>query len=199
MRKLKVSGVITTDPFSILVGQKRFYQELYKSRNNNNTDGTQTIESFLHTLNIPVLTEEQKLSCEGAISPEECASILDSIQNNKTSGNDGIPIEFYRKFWPIIGESFTKCANECFKKGEMSLSQKQAIITLIEKKEKDRSLLENWRPISLLNVDAKVISKVIAARIKNVLPNIIHHNQTGFIKDRYIGETVRSIFDIMEQ
>ena len=49
----------------------------------------------------------------------------------------------------------------------MSLSQKQAIITLIEKKGKDRSLLENWRPISLLNVDAKIMSKVIAARIKN--------------------------------
>ena len=80
----------------------------------------------------------------------------------------------------------------------MSLSQKQAIITLIEKKGKDRSLLKNWRPISLLNVDAKIMSKVIAARIKNVLPSIIHHNQTGFIKDRYIGETVRSIFDIME-
>ena len=84
MRKLKISGVITTDPFSILAEQKRFYQELYKSRNNNNTDGTQTIESFLNSLNIPVLTEEQKLSCEGAISQEECASIIDSFQNNKT-------------------------------------------------------------------------------------------------------------------
>ena len=47
-------------------------------------------------------------------------------------------------------------------------------------------------------MDAKIISKAIATRIKNVLPNIIHHNQTGFIKDRYIGETVRSIFDIMD-
>ena len=157
MRKLKISGVITTDPFSILAEQKRFYQELYESQNNNNTEGTQTIEAFLHSLNIPVLTEEQKLSCEGAISPEECASALDSFQNNKTPGNDGIPIEFYRKFWPIIGESFSKCANECFQKGEMSLSQKQAIITLIEKKGKDCSLLENWRPISLLNVDAKIV------------------------------------------
>ena len=114
MRKLKISGVITTDPFSILAEQKRFYQELYESQNNNNTEGTQTIEAFLHSLNIPVLTEEQKLSCEGTISPEECASALDSFQNNKTPGNDGIPIEFYRKFWPIIGESFSKCANECF-------------------------------------------------------------------------------------
>ena len=80
----------------------------------------------------------------------------------------------------------------------MSSSQKQALITLIEKKGKDRSLIENWRPISLVNVDAKIMSKVIATRIKNVLPSIVHLNQTGFIKDRYIGETVRSIFDIMD-
>ena len=67
------------------------------------------------------------------------------------------------------------------------------------KKGKDRSLLQSWRPISLVNVDAKIISKVLATRItKNVLPSIIHHNQSGFVKDRFIGETVRSIFDLME-
>ena len=80
----------------------------------------------------------------------------------------------------------------------MSHSQKQALITLIEKKGKDHSLIENWRPISFVNVDAKNMSKVIATRIKNILPSIIHHNQTGFMNDRYIGETVRSIFDIMD-
>ena len=74
-----------------------------------------------------------------------------------------------------------------------------AVINLLNLlKGKDRSFLENWRPISLVNVDAKIISKVLATRIKNVLPSIIHHNQSGFVKDRYIGETVRSIFDLME-
>ena len=74
--------------------------------------------------------------------------------------------------------------NECFEKGELcrvrvvSCSQKQAVITLIEKKGKDRSFLENWRPISLVNVDEKIMSKVLAVRIKNVLQNIIHHNQS---------------------
>ena len=77
----------------------------------------------------------------------------------------------------------------------MSSSQKQAVITIIEKKGKHRFFLENWRPISLVNVDAKIMSKVLATRIKNVLPDIIQHNQSGFVKDRYIGETVRSIFD----
>ena len=106
--------------------------------------------------------------------------------------------EFYKLFWPLISDPFLKCVNKSFEKGEMSCSQKQPVITLIEKKGKDRSYIENWRPISLVNVDTKVMSKVIATRIKNVLPNIIHHNQTGYVKDRYIGETIRSVFDIMD-
>ena len=93
--------------------------------------------------------------------------------------------------------TFLESVNESFEKGEMSNSQKQAVITLIEKKGKDRCFIENWRPISVLNVDAKILSKVIATRIKKVLPDIIHHNQSGYVSDRYIGETVRSIFDIM--
>ena len=80
----------------------------------------------------------------------------------------------------------------------MSSSQKQAVITLIEKQGKDRTFIGNWRPISIINVDAKIMSNTIAIRVKNVLPYIIHQNQTGYVKDRYIGETVRSIFDIME-
>ena len=79
----------------------------------------------------------------------------------------------------------------------MSSSQRKTVINLIEKQDKDRTLIENWRPISLINVDAKIISKVIAIRVKIVLPNIIHHNKTGYVIDRYIGETVRSIFDII--
>ena len=80
----------------------------------------------------------------------------------------------------------------------MSNSQKQAVITLIEKQGKDRTLIENWRPFSLVNVDAKIISKGIASRLKNVQPNIIHCNQSGYVKYRYIGEMVRSILDIMD-
>ena len=156
-----------------------------------------TGETFLSNLNIPKLSEEQKQSCEGEISLEEIKLILDSFQNNKSPGSDGIPIEFYKTFWNLINDSFLECTKESFKYGEMSCSQRKAVITLIEKQGKDRTLIENWLPISLINVDAKIISKVIAVRVINVLPSIIHHNQTGYVKDRYI-ETVRSILDIME-
>ena len=59
-------------------------------------------------------------------------------------------------------------------------------------------LRENWRPISLVNVDTKIMSKVIATRVKEVLPSIIRYNQTGYVKDRFIGEAIRCIFDIMD-
>ena len=117
--------------------------------------------------------------------------MLETFQNNKGPGNDGIPVEFYKRFWTLLSEPFANCANECFENMEMSNSQKQAVISLIEKKGKDRILLENWRPISLVNVDAKLMSKVVANGLKKVLPFIIHYNQTGYVQDRYIGETVR--------
>ena len=188
MRKLNISGSIVTDPFNLLSEEKRFYQKLYSTSKDNNADNLQATELFLSNLNIPRLTEQQMLSCEGKISLEECAKVLESFQNNKAAGNDGMPVELYKKFWPLISEPFINCVNECFEKGEMSSSQKQAVITLIERKGKYRSFLENGRPISLVNVDAKIMSKVLAVRIKNVLPNIFHHNQNGCVKDWYIGE-----------
>ena len=88
--------------------------------------------------------------------------------------------------------------NEAYDNKEMSSSRRQAVITLIEKKGKDRNYLENWRPISLRNVDAKIATKVIATRIIPVLPDIITSIQTGYVKGRFIGKAVRSIIDVVD-
>ena len=80
----------------------------------------------------------------------------------------------------------------------LTRTQKQAIITLIEKKDKDRRDISNWRPISLINVDVKIGSKAIAKRLENVLPSIIHHNQSAYVKGRTIFDAVRTIEDIMD-
>ena len=78
----------------------------------------------------------------------------------------------------------------------MSISQRRGIISLIPKKAKDKTILENLRPISLLNVDYKILTKVIANRIEKTLPTLINPDQTGYVKSRYIGENVRLINDI---
>ena len=131
------------------------------------------------------------------ISLEECTEVLNSFPLNKVPGNDGLPVEFYKMLLASIVKRLVECFNVSFEKGELSSLQKQVVITLIENKDQDRCDLENWRPISLLNVDAKIASKVIAERMKRLLPGIIHHNQSGYIPGRNIGENIRSILDIM--
>ena len=75
---------------------------------------------------------------------------------------------------------------------------KQGIISLIPKKKKNTEYLKNWRPVSLLNVDYKIATKTIATRLEKVQPHIIHSSQSGYIKGRFIGESIRQITDIME-
>lgn len=71
------------------------------------------------------------------------------------------------------------------------------MITLLEKKDKDRRFIKNWRPISLINVDVKIASKAIAKRLELFLPELVHHNQNGFIKGRSIFDAVRTIDDYL--
>ena len=90
--------------------------------------------------------------------------------------------------------------NAAYINGKLSNSQRQAIIRLIEKKDKDRRYMENWRPISLLNVDYKIAgSKALATRLGKILPEIIHESQCAYVKGRTIFDAVRSIInDVME-
>jgi len=82
--------------------------------------------------------------------------------------------------------------------GQLSSSQKQAMNTLLEKKEKVRRFIKNWRPISLINVDVKIASTAIARRLETILPELIHQNQNGFIKGRSVFDAVRTIDDLLE-
>ena len=83
--------------------------------------------------------------------------------------------------------------------GELSITQKLGIVSILPKGDKPRCYLKNWRPITLLNVSYKILSGVIAKRIKSILPKIIHENQKGFLAGRYIGENTRLMYDIIHE
>ena len=124
----------------ILSEQRGFlYENLYKTRTKDNADN-KAIKKFLNELNIPKLLEELKQSCEGGIIMEECKISLESFQINKSPGNNGIPVDFYKRCLNLCCDSSVDCVNKSFEKEEMSNSQRQAVITLIEKKGKDRTL-----------------------------------------------------------
>ena len=124
IRKLRLSGVITTDPFEILDAEKAFYESSYKSRQ----DPSQQNEfSFSYEeLPIPTLSEECKQLDEGTVSLEECTKVLNSFPLREVPGNYGLPVEFYKTFWGSVGQILVECFNESFAKGEMSPSHRQA-------------------------------------------------------------------------
>ena len=120
------------------------------------------------------------------------------MECNKTPGSDGLPAEFYKVFWNDIADLFFKSLNYANQTGQLSVTQRRGIIKLIPKKDAEPYLIKNWRPISLLNCDYKIAAKAIANRFKQVLPNLIDNDQTGFLKGRFIGENIRLIDSIIK-
>ena len=104
------------------------------------------IQSFLDKVSLSKLTENQTLKCEGPITESELLNALTSMDNDKSPGNDDITKEFYIKFWEVIKEPFFASIQQSFIVGELSISQKQAVIKLIEIKDRDQRFIKNWRP-----------------------------------------------------
>ena len=120
------------------------------------------------------------------------------MDNDKSPGDDSITKEFYIKFWDAVKEPLCASIEQFLIAGELSTSQKQAIIKLVEKKDRDKRFIKNWQPILLLNVDIKLISKVLASRLKSVISSIVNENQVAYVNNRFISESSRLISDILE-
>ena len=152
---------------------------------------------YLARINTPHLSESDKASCKGKLTLQNIWEALISMKNGKTPGNNGLMKEFYVCFFGELGMLLLKSLNYSHLVGELSTSQKQAVLTLIKKKGRDKRLVKNWRPISLMNVDVKIASKAFSFRLKKVISNLIHYDQTACIKGRFIGESIRLIDDIL--
>ena len=182
------------DDVGILNELVKFYKRLYTSSNPKIED----IKTYLgNTQMDSILSNIDKDRCEGLITTNECYKVLKHMKNNKSPGLDGIPIEFYKVFWNNISDLLIEVYNESFHEGELSLSQRTAVLALIFKKG-DRLLLKNYRPISLATSDYKLLAFVLARRLQNVLDKIIASTQAGYVKKRFIGNNIRLIEDLID-
>ncbi|KAL9989297.1 hypothetical protein ACROYT_G003831 [Oculina patagonica] len=195
IHKLKINDTYIYDQFAILNEQKKFYESIYQSKESDNTSSQES--SFFKAENVTPLSHDEQQLCDGPITEAECLNAINGFKKDKTPGTDGFPVEFYKFFWPELRSEMLSSFHFAFQTGSLSISQRRGVISLIPKKDKDKSLLENLRPISLLNLDYKILTKVIAKRLEKVLPKIINPDQTGYVKGRYIGENIRLIQDVM--
>ena len=106
-------------------------------------------------------------------------------------------LNFLIFFWSDLGTFLVNSINYGFQNGELSITQREGVVTCIPKGNKNKKYLKNWRPISLLNVSYKIASGCISNRIKKVLPTLIDFDQSGFMSQRFTGDNLRLMYDIL--
>ena len=185
------SNITTEDPGVILKEMENFYKKLYTSVKT--SDPNNFSRNLLHPEDIK---QEHYTEMEKPLTDGEILKIIKSLPKNKTPGEDGLPSEFYQVFWIDIKQYLIDSYKYSYDTGELSLTQRRGILSLIPKKSNPLRL-KNWRPISLLNQDYKILAKLIAERIKLCLSYIIDRDQSGFIKGRYIGQNITSLLDTL--
>ena len=173
----------------------KFYKKLFK-KNVSKSDSEN--ESFLNSIDLPNITSKSFDICKSEIAQKDQVTAFKSMLNGKSSGHDRLTKEFYEHFWGDLKFYSFNSLKQSKTNGKLSISQRQAIIKLIARKDRDKRFVKNWRPIYFLNFDTKVLSKSLAEKFKNVLSELIFSNRTAYVKNQCISEIGRLIYDVTE-
>ena len=174
----------------IIKEQTVFYRKLYSCDRSVIFDYTNLTDIKLSPTQYQQLNEP--------LNQQELKTAVEKLSKEKSPGPDGFPVEIFQILWNEIGDLIFKVYSQVFEEKQMFNSAMQGVLNLIPKQNKDTCFLKNLRPITLLNVEYKIIEKVIAMRIQSMLDSIIHPDQAGFMAGRQASTNVRKIMDIIQ-
>ena len=170
---------LVSSPSDLCASFVTFYSSLFYA---SSTD-SRVQDSLLANIS-SFLSPNQAGQCQGLLMLGECHSALLGMARRKAPGSDGLPMEFYIPFWEVLGQDLVDLRNACYASGSLSLSQGRGFLSLVFKR--------NWRPITLLNVDYKLASRVLAGRLLKVIHVVVSKDQTSGLPGRFIGRTLPS-------
>ena len=183
--KIKNNGREYTGQKEVAKGITEFYEDLYKDKNRNYDHN----DDFYS--NCPKLNIKQAQFLEKDLTLE---NLTEAVQTCKDSspGPDGIPYLVYTKLWDITGPIILNSWKYGIETGKLPPSHNESIITLLPKEGKDMEDIKNWRPITLSNCDAKIITKALTCKITKVLDSIIDPSQTAYVPGRSVSDNLRA-------
>jgi exonuclease III len=193
IRKIVSNGVGNYAQDEISKAILNFYKNLY-SKQNDLKPFDKNNDLFK---DLPKLGNEDHQSLSEDITLEELKNTLRTC-NESAPGSDGITYDTYKHTWDISGNIILDAWNFSCKIKRTSPSQREAVITLLEKKGKDKSVINNLRPISLSNCDIKLCTKAIALRTNKVLHKLVNTTQSGYVPKRQITNNNRLIEELID-
>ena len=185
-------GVIVRGAEDMVGVASRFYGELFRDK------GVElgARDRFLGLVEVGV-PEGVKAALELPIGAKELREALAGMKGGKVPGVDGLPREFYLQFWDTLGEDFAEVVQEIFRRGELSATMREGVVTLLHKKG-DPMDLRNWRPITLLCADYKLVARVLAGRLRLAMPFIVNEDQTCGVEGRSTAYNLQLIRDTLQ-
>ena len=144
-------------------------------------DNLEEMDRFLEKHNRLRLNQEERENINRPITSTEIETVIKNLPTNKSPGPDSFTGEFYKTFREELTPILLKVFQNITEGGTLPNSFYEATITLRPKLDKDVTKKENYKPISLMTIDAKILNKILANRIQQHIKRTIHHNQVGFI------------------
>ena len=155
--------------------------------------------NFLQGVDLPTIQGEEAADLGRPVTLQELKAALSNMTRGKSPGPDGIPPEVLLHFWDVLGPFFLISIQTALEKGAFHEHTNVALISLLPKKGKDPLQCSNYRPISLINSDLKIYSKMLALRLERYMDKLIHTDQAGFMKGRLAADNIRRLMHILEE
>lgn len=192
--KHPITNIFETQPKDIAGAFAAYYNALYESQNQ--PDKKEKIYQFLEPLNMVKLNDDEAANLVKPITTLEVKETINKLKNNKSPGVDGYPGEYYKTFINELAPVLTRIYNYALNNKDSPASWSDAVITVIKKEGKDPTLCSGYRPISLLCVDLKILTSILAKRVQKYIKKLVKPEQTGFINGRHGSNNIRKTLNL---